>query len=97
MGLDWFTLKMIHKQELHGTHYSLPKNAKILSAQYQGKQVYFWYYFDPKLQQANTTETYHFQVIGTGWDADLTNFTHLATLQENFYVWHVFYRLMSET
>jgi hypothetical protein len=86
---------MIHKQELSGTSHLLPSNAKILTAQYQGSQLYFWYYFDPKLQKSENPcldiETYHFKIVGTGWGDDLTGYTYLATVQEAFYVWHIFY------
>lgn len=80
----------IHKYGLHfGVGVEMPKDAKILSVQWQDGHVYAWAQVDTE----KPVELRYFTVVATGGTIlsnDVKFMNYLSTLQEGRFVWHIF-------
>lgn len=83
-------MQAIYKYQLTGSgvnEIEMPTGARILSAQFQGKNVCLW----ALVSVQNKKEVRKFDVIGTGWELEEINLRkYIATVQEDGYVWHIF-------
>jgi len=73
----------------HGQHnfnIEMPKGADILEVQYQRDEACMWAAVDPE----QDTEVREFYSVGTGWGTIVENSKHIATVQEDSFVWHIF-------
>lgn len=83
----------IQDMNLHVSPFiKLPKDAQILSVQYQGEDLCVWALVDP---DSNIFERVEFKIVGTGFDLedeDLENYEYLETVQtkSHSFVWHIF-------
>ena len=69
---------------------AVPRGAEILSVQSQGGVVRAWYLVDP----AQPKVVHHLKIKGAGQDCDdLDGYSHLDTVQQGAYAWHVFKRV----
>lgn len=69
----------------------LPANSKILSVQFQGESLYLWAMVNKKPGEA--VQKHVIEIYGTGQDIECgmgVRRNHLATLQSQGFVWHVF-------
>lgn len=91
------TMKLIYKYQLamqEVQEVELPMNSKILSVQFQGEYLYLW-----ALVNKNPGLSVHKHVIeiyGTGQEINYdfgVRRSHLATVQSQGFVWHVFEHL----
>lgn len=67
----------------------MPKDAVIISAQFQSGALYLWAIVFP----GNEKELRVFEIYGTGFDLPTTGMaarTHIATVQDGSFVWHIF-------
>jgi len=65
----------------------MPKNAAILSIQFQDGSLCMWALVNPEAPNESRT----FAVIGTGHDFPHdVDWTYLATVQDGSYIWHIF-------
>lgn len=69
---------------------SMPKDARIISAQSQRGAVTIWAEVEPDAPRVNR----RFRVVGTGHRFDGTGLRHVGTVQAGLFVWHV-YEVMS--
>lgn len=78
----------IFKYLLTGTSaIPMPKGQHILTAQFQGDELYVWASVNPDAE----IEMVRFEVIGTGhaFEENSRRF-YISTAQSDGYVWHVF-------
>jgi hypothetical protein len=69
---------------------SMPKNADVFSAQFQGDQLCTWALVDTEAE----TEDREFRIFGTGNPFELSGmFRFVDTAQQGQFVWHVFVKL----
>jgi hypothetical protein len=64
----------------------LPRNAEILSAQIQGGNICLW----AKVDTSEPLESQSIAIYGTGQELPDSEMTHIATVQMDEFVWHVF-------
>jgi len=64
----------------------LPEGAEILSVQLQRGQPTMW----AKVDTEASMETRIFYVLGTGHPFPSTPFKHIASFQQDIFVWHLF-------
>lgn len=67
----------------------LPANSKILSANFQGDDLFFWALVD---KDTDETEEVTFYIHGTGHEIKEYGFIFLGTVFKNGLVFHVFYK-----
>lgn len=83
-------MRTIHKYrvELGANRLIMPKNADILTAQFQDGQIQIWAVVDDRAW----TEQRYVYVLGTGHElpADMGRSEYVATVQGGPFVWHVF-------
>jgi hypothetical protein len=83
-------MKKIYKYSLEVTTYQviyMPRGAEILSAQIQNGSIQLWAIVNPVADPA-LREIY---IFGTGHTIPSTTpLTFIGTVQESFYVWHIF-------
>jgi len=82
-------MKTIYKYELAMKDeqvLSLPADAKVLSVQAQGVQVFAWVSLDTKKPERDRK----IYIAGTGNPIDCEGLQHLATVQVGPMVWHFF-------
>ena len=67
----------------------VPRYARFLSAQMQGEHPCLWYIVDTNEQEK---ERLTIQIVGTGRElpANCDKSNHLATVQGDGFVWHLF-------
>lgn len=69
--------------------------AKLLAVQMQGEQLCFWMEIDLDDQDSNKEHAYW--VCGTCWRIpDCRVGSHVATVQERSYVWHIYAEVAGE-
>jgi hypothetical protein len=79
---------LIYKYRINGEPISLPANSRVLTAAYQGDDMYVWVELG-----TNTEITYEFYYVGTGWNENTSNDIYVATLvSKEGFVWHIFYK-----
>jgi hypothetical protein len=67
----------------------MPQGARVLSCQVQRETLTFWAMVDPEAPMS--LETVRIFGTGTPFDDDLADaIKHVATVQHDIYVWHVF-------
>lgn len=71
--------------ERTGLTAEMPEGARIVSCQFQDGAISLWAIVDPDAPLYRRS----FRVVGTGQDV-APNWTHIATLQQGSFVWHVF-------
>ncbi len=72
-------------RNLDPTDFEMPYGAKVIDAQIQGADICLWAICDPEEQK----QTRRFAIVGTGHR--LPSFsTHVATVQDGQFVWHIF-------
>lgn len=82
----------IHKQilgrpSLAPIELKIPAFSQYLSAGLQDGQIVVWYLCNTN--NAHSVKTFY--VVGTGWNVPfMENPTHIATIQEGHFIWHVF-------
>ncbi len=88
-------MQAIHKAVLEITDtqvLTIDNFFQVISCQMQGDKLCVWYVVD---NHDGRKQDLNFQVIGTGnpCKLDVGNI-HLATVQQNHFVWHVFYNFV---
>lgn len=78
----------IYKYKL-GATVQLPINARILHCNTQDNALHVWALVDP---EEKTTDTYEVAVIGTGHSFNPAGWDYITTVQENVYVWHIWFK-----
>lgn len=81
--------RTIHKYEVSMTDeftLSLPTGAEVLSIQIQNKHYRLWAVVDPIRKEEKRT----FIIRGTGHPLPDRPIKHIATVQQELYVWHFF-------
>lgn len=72
---------------LHIDGVSMPRGARILSAQLQGDELCLWAEVCPK----NPLTKYDFKIRGTGHQyLPSDGLEYLSTVQQGYFAWHVF-------
>jgi hypothetical protein len=83
-------MKTIWKYTVSGavTEVLMPADAQILSIQMQEARICMWALVDPERPKVSRT----FRTRGTGWviGSDETLGTHLGTVIDGPFVWHIF-------
>jgi hypothetical protein len=81
-----YLLAMQENQEVE-----LPVNSKILSVQFQDENLYLWALVNKK--SGTSVQKHVIEIYGTGQDINYElgiRRNHLATVQSQGFVWHVF-------
>lgn len=84
---------LIYKQVLEVTDeqtVDLQNTAEILSIQMQNGQLCVWYKWYAHPDNINKRYPWTFRIIGTGHEFDDIGLSHLASVQDGPFVWHVF-------
>ena len=67
----------------------LPVNSKILSANFQGDDLFFWTLVDKDIDD---TEEFVFYIHGTGHPISEDGYTFINTVFKHGFVFHIFYK-----
>ena len=91
--------RRIYKWHLRHTPFqiiSLPKDTHVLSVQLQSDRLEMWV---TQVENENEYADYFVRIIGTGEELNpdampfsISSENFITTLQENRYVWHIFFR-----
>ena len=79
----------IFKYKVDNNGISLPTGARILSCQLQEHCLQIWALVDP---DETTFDHYDIKVVATGHDFDPRDWDYLTTVQEEIFVWHIWYK-----
>ena len=86
-------MQAIHKIVLEITDsqtFTIDNFFQVISCQIQNDKLCVWYIVD---DHNGRDQVLSFQVIGTGNPFEIGN-SYLATVQQNQFVWHVFYNFV---
>jgi len=81
--------KTIFKYSINGSFIKIPDGGEILSVQHQNGVPTMWVLVDTDKPLVDR----EFLMFGTGDEIEVDGLTHIHTLQENGYVWHIFERV----
>lgn len=81
----------IHKMAIEQSKFEfyMPRAFVPLSVQMQHNKVTMWYAVDDE-DIHHRTQLVTFYIVGTGQDLPSGKITHLGTIQDHPYVWHIF-------
>ena len=77
-----------YKLKLGVTDVPLPQGSRPLCAQRQGHSICLWAEADPDAPIVAK----RVQIVGTGHEVPDQSYTYLDTVQEQSFVWHVYYQ-----